>query len=690
MRLRRALTLVFLLGSSASAQGALSLPAPGMLKADGSITSLTRAGSRIVLTGTFSHIGPYVGGAVALDPATGARDTRFPRLDGQVSDAISDTAGGWYVAGQFLIGGVRRSVTHILASGEIDPDFDARIQSFVTSLVFQNGRLYAGRYFWPSDKDAGVVALDKTTGARIAEFKPAPGGTGVTELLNARYLYVGRTQGGVRALDARFGGPATDFDCACTGHVTALAEAGNALYIGTSEHGVIAVDERTGKPILGFSPKPDAVIGAGVEDQGPLVFLVDGDRLIVGGRGLKLGGPSSSLVALDLRTGAADPSFGRGFVNPIHDIVADGDSLLVAGAPRPGHTTPIIRIDRATGAYRDALTPELDGQVDALAGGGKELFVGGRFGSAQTTTTDGVAEVDARSGRLVPGFRVRGLPGRNPAPPLVAGDSLIFPPDLGGGTRLSSFSRLTGVRKAAFAPAPLGHLYLSAFAASDERVYVSYVTDLGNSEWPQNSVRVLSSHSGRRIAQYELPYRGYVNTLLPHRGQLFAAGSFRRFHPDGTPRHLATMALDPLTGAIDDGFDAHTNGPVNSVLGFRDRLYLSGYYGTAYGRTGLAGESSAYDNTGAIVAGFSTHVSVSDVAYGALTASPIGSGTAILADPYTGRREARLPTALASGGFTGNELTTPTGTYTTATLNLPWSSTASLYDDFAVLLPYGE
>src|SRR5690242_3051332 len=115
---------------------------PGLVKADDSITGLTRVGSRIVLTGSFRHIGPYVGSGVALDPRSGARDPAFARFDGQVSDAIPDGEGGLYVAGQFRLGGPPRAVAHVLPSGALDPKFHATITGFADALALDGDRLY--------------------------------------------------------------------------------------------------------------------------------------------------------------------------------------------------------------------------------------------------------------------------------------------------------------------------------------------------------------------------------------------------------------------------------------------------------------------------------------------------------------------------------------------------------------------
>lgn len=672
--------LVPLVLASAASAAPVTLPAPGMLKADGSISGLTRAGSRIVLTGSFSHIGPYVGGAVALDPGSGARDPGFARIDGQVSDAIADGEGGWYVGGQFDIGGERRAVAHVRASGAIDPDFDApRGLEFVAALARAGDVVYAGVYFPQTTKVRAVWALDADTGRRIDGFRPFRGFS-VTELLaEGGRLYVGRVDGGVRAIDPATGAAVAGFDCACDGHVTALARHGSALYVGTTT-GIAAVDAATGAAIPAFAPAPNR-FGTPGPDFGPLVFLVQGDRLIVGGAGMRLGGPSANLVALDLATGAADSAFGAGTVNPVHDLVLDGDTLYAAGAPREGRTAPVLKLDAGNGAYRDALTPELDGPIDALAMGARRLFVGGRFGASQPTTTDGVAVVSARTGRLVPGFSVSD-PTRSVGyeRPIVAGGALIFPRQ----TRTSgavAYALRTGARRNSFHPSPIPASGSATWAGDGDRLFVAYPVGALDSLWHRNDVRVLSSRTGRRLAGYELPYRGYVEALLPHRGQLFVGGSFLRTWSDGRPRNLATMALDPMTGAIDDGFDAHTNGPVESLVGFRDRLYLGGYYDVAYGLE-RPGQSSAYDNTGAIAGGFNRRVYVTGHAGELLTAFD-PDGDQVLVEPYLGSIASRLPTL--RDGYIGSAISFAPrgGTFVTATLDLPYYAYGGSYDTFA-------
>ena len=73
--------------------------------------------------GKFGYVGPVTGSGVALDATSGARNVSFPPVHGQVSAAVSDGAGGYYIGGYFTkVGGLtRHDIAHILADGSVDP-----------------------------------------------------------------------------------------------------------------------------------------------------------------------------------------------------------------------------------------------------------------------------------------------------------------------------------------------------------------------------------------------------------------------------------------------------------------------------------------------------------------------------------------------------------------------------------------
>ena len=585
------------------------VPTGTALETDGSVTQIQRVGDELMLTGWFSQIGPYIGSGVGMDPASGAVDPAFPRFDGQVSDAIGDGNGGLYVGGQFLLDGAGKvhHLVHLLPSGALDPAFTDTADDFVTALALANGRLYATRWF-----AGGVRSFEAATGTRLAKTENDPAFPSELELANGR-LYVGGYHG-VVAFNPATAVRDDSFDCeACAtgGQVSAMAHDGTRLYVGRRGGSLMAVDLDSGARDTAFAPGPgrkDEGGGpGGTVDKGPLVLAVDGSRLLVGGSALTLGGPSTTLVALDKTTGEPDPRFANGFAEPVHDMVVDGDSLLVSGAPHPrGPGAPsLTTLDRATGTVTSSINTALDGTVDALAETGSRLFVGGRFRTRAAVPTRSLALVDAKTGALVPGFSaavnvVRDY-GTEPTPVAATDHTLVFWRTVGSGRRhvalkLRALSRDTGALLTDFQPPTIrfdpsgkamfpGHyphkfktsIYDPVVLGDADRIYIGHVIGNDRTVWPWSRVDVLSATTGRRIGGFRLPLKGYLTALALRDGVLYAGGSFRRVR-FGHPAHLATLALDPATGALDPSFDAHTNGPVYGIGVEGDNLYLSGIF----------------------------------------------------------------------------------------------------------------
>jgi len=665
MLARAMFALAVMTGALASPVNAAVSAPP--LSAEGRVNAIQRFGPRLLVTGSFTSIGPVVGSALALSTESGARDPRFPLVDGQVSDAIADGHGGWYLGGAFSeVGGVpARNVVHVLAGGSVDPAFRAGVGAFVTALALGDGRLYAGEY---SFGESSVVALSPETGRALPGFRPRFKDN-VTELeLAGDRLFVGASD--VTAVDPLTGRRTTGFacsDCADERRVTALAHDDKRLFVGSVTRGVYAVDLATGRRDTAFHPSPNRVEG-GAEDRGALVFVLDGTRLLAGGRGLRLGGPSTRLVALDTTTGAADPSFGAGASAPIHDMLLAGDRLLAAGGDTDAASLAVL--DRATGAAVRTLDPGVDGPIDALAAASAgRVLAGGRFSVAGAQRTDGMAVVDAASGRLEPGFAFRGSTDATDL--TLTGGALVGASTdfshYGSAhsrivTRFRAWSASTGARLAGFRTPPIvsnstrddyGDAPGSGipWTAGGGRVFAvraHRAVHVG-----ANDVVVMSAATGRRLTTWRVPFPGYVTQLTFTGDRVYVAGSFKRTRPNGTPANLATLALDARTGAFIDSFDAHTHGPVYGVTPRPGGLYLTGIFDRA-SQARRDGIAAVYANTGAVDTSFAPRLNRSgehEIAFGAATLlSPSallltrGYRGDLLVDPYTGRVISR-PTA---------------------------------------------
>jgi hypothetical protein len=642
----------------ASGAAAVDVPPPGTLQADGPVSAVTRIGDRLLVEGGFRSIGSFLGYGTALDPASGAVAPGFPLVYGQVSEAISDGAGGLYLGGAFSSVGTHatRGVAHVRADGTVDPAFTADVQALVTSLAVAGGRLYAGDYRQRGPGSGLVLALDLRTGQRLGAAVRAP--ADVTELLAAgNRVYVGA--GDVFALDAATGVRDPGFACercADERRITALLAVGDRLYVGGSTLGVFAVDARTGARDQRFAPSPNLVQSEAFE-SGPLAFLLDGDRLLVGGHGLALGGGSSNLVALDPATGAADRAFGAGQNLPIHDLLVQGASLLAGGTAANGERAGLRRIDRTTGAVTADLAPDLDGAIDALAQtSGGRVFAGGRFARMGIVRTHTMAMLDAQSGRIAPGFAFRGDP---PYDWTVSGSLLVgVDSDFATPTthnELRAYSLASGRRVQAFRPSGIATRRLFTpipIAGAPGVVYAARNRRAVRVPWGPVDVFRISTRNGARVASWRLPYPGYVRDLLVDGDRLYVGGSFRRFRPGGEPAHLATLALDRRTGRVLEGFDAHTHGPIETLSRVDGRLVLTGLFDRAgiAGRRNLAAVDPLSGDVDTAFAPRLGRLPIDQVAFDEATALPPASvllqrgyrGPLIL-DLATGRRRA-LPT----------------------------------------------
>ena len=89
--------LVLALGSAAHAQAVRE----STWVTDGTVNAIAGTGSTLFLGGTFSRVGPWVGGAGVVDRGTGSAVKPYPRVAGTVFASTADGAAGWYIGGAF-------------------------------------------------------------------------------------------------------------------------------------------------------------------------------------------------------------------------------------------------------------------------------------------------------------------------------------------------------------------------------------------------------------------------------------------------------------------------------------------------------------------------------------------------------------------------------------------------------------
>ncbi len=103
----------------------------------------------LYMAGGFDVVGPYSGGAAFFDLNIGNWLDNYPKINGNVTAAISDGNGGWYVAGDFISAAEQQKfgLVHVTGDGTLD-DWTPRIEGGeVRSMLLWDNRLYIGGDF---------------------------------------------------------------------------------------------------------------------------------------------------------------------------------------------------------------------------------------------------------------------------------------------------------------------------------------------------------------------------------------------------------------------------------------------------------------------------------------------------------------------------------------------------------------
>lgn len=565
---------------------------------NGQILDLIRRDGTVYVRGSFTRIGAFTGSGMPIVPATGAR-VEAPALDGQVSVAVSDQVGGWYVGGNFerIDGSRYRGLAHIAADGTADPGFAPKVGGLVSALALDNGTLYVGGLFDEVNgtQRRNLAAVSATTGA-LTPFVNSRG-TRVTEIVAAdSRIYVGSAT--LVALDPTTGAPSPGFAAPIEGPIRALAADGDLLYVGG--RGLTALDTDTGAidPSFAATPGQFGTLAGVVHTLLPV-----GGRLYAGGDFTTLGGRPGPLVSLNPTTGVADATFAPriaglrpGQDRGVFDLALAGVDLWVGGRfTQAGGSTAenLAAVSPITGARSLKNLDSLDGQVNALetsASGG--LYVGGQFFMAGSVRAHGSAALDGQTllpiasfqGRrgsyatsMINGKRAIFLSETNftgyqgytePGDPYYYSDTSqirAFNPTTGAWINklnLTKIKNLTGV-------APIGdRLYVAQRLQNDVR-------------FPRNRITAYSQVTGKRVDSFVLRLRGYITEMSSAGHDLVIAGSFKRTRRNGQRANLAMLRVRPANGAVRSSFDPQTHGPIYDISRQGKDLYVTGTFAKA-------------------------------------------------------------------------------------------------------------
>lgn len=566
------------------------------------IYSIAKSGDVVYVGGEFDYLGPLTGSAVVTNPSTGAIAASIPS-DGNVLNATSDGAGGWYVDGTFTtIGGKSRN-----GLARIKPDFSvddnwvppARGGEDVNGgpILLSGSLVYVGGG-GPFAGSRPVRIYDATTGAE----QPFPGSTGRVHamVLSGSTLFIGgeftsiygQPRVSLAAIDASTGAvlPWT-CDTSANGSVNALALDGSTLYVGGSFSGLgsggaartnLGSCDATSGAVSTWDPGPNSYVSA---------LSLSAGTLYVGGGFSMMGVVArKSLASFTTSTGVMtgwNPNTSSPLGNSVRGLFVSGSTVYTATFLMTAAGKPHL-IAAAFNATTGAPTAWLDaGDAYAVcvAGSGSSILLAGYFQSVGGLPRSNLAAFDANTGAITswapePNAKIQSLSADGTT--VYASGSFTM---IGGQPRngLAALSPSTGLAITTWNPNPDGPV--NRVVASGSVVYVGGAfANVGGAS--RSNIAALNASGGLATA-WNPSANSEVSTLLLNAGLIYAGGYFTNI---GGQARTRLAALDASTG-LATAWSPNVNSTVNVMSTDGSTLFIMGSFTAAGGflRNKIAG-----------------------------------------------------------------------------------------------------
>ena len=381
---------------------------------------------RIHVGGNFQSVAGVSRSGIAQLTESGVATAWNPGASGIVY-ALRASGSLLYVGGAFSSIGAQpfRNLAALdLATGSAT-SWDPLAGGSVMALGVTSSAVFAGGDFWTVGgvRRNRLAAIDTGPGQPTA-WNPDADAAALTIVAGNGVVYAGgdfinvggQSRYHVAALDPVTGVP-TPWDPGANGRVQDLAMGPGVVYVAGSyttiaasyRNGLSAIDASTGvatswDPAAGWSPFPSGAV---------TVVHPNGAKVYVGGDFTSIGGQvRHHLAALNTDTGLAtswnpgvEPDLEHGFLD-IEEIAVGGENVFVGGFfGRIGgrYRNGLAVLDSVTGlANTWDLYMDNDGTAEAFVVDGQALYVGGFFSNIGTDLRNGIAVVDATTGLLLP------------------------------------------------------------------------------------------------------------------------------------------------------------------------------------------------------------------------------------------------------------------------------------------------
>lgn len=557
----------------------------------GAVEEVLVDGDWLYVGGPFDTLSPKIGGGLTVRADNGELTGPVPLVDGRYRSIVDDGEGGWFVAGGFsaIAGQERSNIARLRPDGSLDTSWEAAIDGDVYAMALSDGRLFVAGEFAlagnPGDMHAreNLAVFDADTGALDMNWTGGTNRTVYTAVADQDRLYVGGRFGeagepgmleprvGLAVFDAASGALSSGWNGQLNDDVRDLHLQGGRLFVGGEFN-------QAGEPGSMVARQHMAVFDAASGDLDPdwdsgadnNVLSIDGDddRLYVGGYFLAAGPDGSFeardyLAAFELPGGELVTNWSPSPDDRVTRLVVSEDRVYAGGefAQFNGDRRPhVVAIDKASGDRDASWQVSVDDEVSTLHVADDLVFFGGWFEGAGSIAANGLARLDAATG-VVDTDWMAGVDGEVNAL-AVDGGRLYVGGDFeqaGSGSDASAFDT---------------HHYLVAFDLGSGEISADW-SDAG--AWSSDIVHL------------------DVRDLVVANNRVYAGGVFSEI--DGVSR-TSLAAFDPVTGALDGGWDGAADGAVNALVVSDGYLIAGGTFTEA----GNGSDATQYDGRNRLAA----------------------------------------------------------------------------------------
>lgn len=406
---------------------------------DGAVNAMVTKGDSLIIAGDFLHVGLYTGSGLVLNDSATKANGNFPKLVGDIYLSTPDSAGGFYIYGNFRTesdgrGSAFYRIEHVLPDFSFEPGFSLPVNSLfpLKALLFTNNQLYIGGEYVNQigGMNAGNLAAFNVQTRQLVTGLPVVTGKveGIHYYNNSLYINGSFTDvgglprnglaaiaipsGTVKPWNPLLGSSYADL-CFYKNRVVL---GGNFKAAASNGHACALVDTLTGQSSIQYIFNTTTLYQAAAVQK----VLVTGDTLYT----YSWGTFDTRVTAVNLRNTSIIWQKYFNMIATASDMKIQDSTLFIGGASFTAvyktNTTNaaiadtqrtvrgIVKLNIHTGALQDWLPDPLaypNGDVHTISLSRKKIFIGGNYTHWQCSSRSGVLLLNMAKEEILP-FRI--------------------------------------------------------------------------------------------------------------------------------------------------------------------------------------------------------------------------------------------------------------------------------------------